>query len=329
MINVEPLLSNTCIVIVTYHPHSNIRNRIDELVKQYQCIVVVDNKSTEEEINYLKNEKIILIKNNCNMGIAYALNQGFEKAEQLGCKWIITMDQDSYLLPNAINVFNQVYNSYPNQNQLAMIAGNYVGDIKENILRYACSPEADYSEVDTIITSGCLTNIAIWREIGGFNEGYFIDNVDDEFCLRASLHNYKTLATNEIVLEHQIGEIIPAVIHPFKLIYPKKLKPGVVLNRKQKILRMLNIFNYRIRTYGPYNINYGVHSPNRWYYQGRNITATVLKYRKTHKIWCKQNIRSHTIKFVAMLLVDKHRYKKAFMYLKGVMHGLLKRSGPL
>lgn len=328
MINVEPLLSNTCIVIITFNPQPNIKNKIDELVEQYQC-VVVDNNSDKDELELLANEKLIIIRNNSNMGIAYALNQGLEKAEQLGWKWAITMDQDSYLHQNAMDVFNRIYNSYPNPNQIAMIAGNYVGDIKENILRYACSPEADYSEVDTIITSGCLTNIAIWREIGKFNNGYFIDNVDDEFCLRASLHNYKTLATNEVVLEHQIGEISPAVIKPFKLFYPKKLNPGVVLNRKQKIFRMLNIFNYRVRTYGPYNINYGVHSPSRWYYQGRNITATVLKYRKTHKHWCKQNIRSHTIKFAAMLLVDKHRYKKAFMYLKGVLHGLLRRRGPL
>lgn len=94
MINVEPLLSNTCIVIITFNPQPNIKNKIDELVEQYQC-VVVDNNSDKDELELLANEKLIIIRNNSNMGIAYALNQGLEKAEQLGWKWAITMDRSS------------------------------------------------------------------------------------------------------------------------------------------------------------------------------------------------------------------------------------------
>ena len=329
MITAEPHSSNTCIVIVTYHPQPYIKERIDELSQKFDSIIVVDNNSSTDEHEYLKNEKIVLIKNNTNLGIAQALNQGFEKAEELGYIWVITMDQDSRLMPQAMEVFLNIYHSYPNKNQLAMIAGNFF--IDEGIPTYPCSTNGMlYSQTDTAITSGCLTNVSVWKEIGGFDNNFFIDNVDDEFCLRASLYNYKTITTNQIILDHQIGEMkIWYYNRIFKFIAPKKISPDFYLSKSQRIFHKLNFFRYKLRTYGPFRLPYNEHSPTRWYYQGRNMFTLYSKYRKTNKTWCKEALRIHRRRFIIMMIVEKSRFRKAAMYFKGIFHGIIKRTGPI
>jgi rhamnosyltransferase len=44
-----------------------------------------------------------------------------------------------------------------------------------------------------VMTSGCLTNLAIWDESGGFSDELFIDEVDHDYCLNVRRHGYRVV----------------------------------------------------------------------------------------------------------------------------------------
>lgn len=99
-----------------------------------------------------------------------------------------------------------------------------------------------YKEIDYEMQSANLVNIEIWKNLGKYKENFFIDVVDYEYCIRAKKMGYKIFQCGEAILEHQ-----PAIT-----------KTKKVLNRSFK---------------------YGYCSPERIYYQARNLLWTANKYK--------------------------------------------------
>jgi rhamnosyltransferase len=60
-------------------------------------IIIIDNNSKDQLFlnQFLNDNQIFLLKNTENLGIAKALNQGFEIAIIKGHKWVLMFDQDS------------------------------------------------------------------------------------------------------------------------------------------------------------------------------------------------------------------------------------------
>ena len=108
------------------------------------------------------------------------------------------MDQDSYFESSAF--FNQVFNNdYPDT---AIIAASY------NTIHFKPRPSAytGLLEVDYVITSGNMLNITAWQMLNGFIDELFIDEVDNEFCIRARNKGFKILVTSNVHLLHKLGE---------------------------------------------------------------------------------------------------------------------------
>ncbi len=61
-------------------------------------------------------------------------------------------------------------------------------------------------ECRTVITSGSLMCLSVWRELGEFRGDYFIDGVDHEICLRARANDLLIARHGQVLMQHQIGE---------------------------------------------------------------------------------------------------------------------------
>nr|WP_241635356.1 hypothetical protein [Fusobacterium gastrosuis] len=55
------------------------------------------------------------------------------------------------------------------------------------------------------MTSGNFLNLEISKDIGDFEEKFFIDEVDHEYCYKIYKKGYKVLIINNIMLEHNLG----------------------------------------------------------------------------------------------------------------------------
>ncbi len=193
--------------IVTYNPDINIlHSNINAIIDQVEKIYIYDNGSGNIDeisllINTIQNSRIILISNEQNKGIAFALNRIMEISAENGFSWVITLDQDSVVPPNIISDNFDIINS-ESDSDLAII-GCIVND--RNVHKIADKKKEKYNLEPFWITSGSITNVRIWEKIGGFDEEMFIDFVDIEYCLRAGMNGYKILVNDDVILSHTIG----------------------------------------------------------------------------------------------------------------------------
>jgi rhamnosyltransferase len=49
--------------------------------------------------------------------------------------------------------------------------------------------------------------LAVWQTVGPFRDDFFIDFVDNEYCLRLRREGYRVLRANRAILEHAVGDI--------------------------------------------------------------------------------------------------------------------------
>ena len=202
-------LENIACIIVSYNIGSDIYKCYNSIKKQVGQVVIVDNGSNKETIRALKNiesdsdTSIIYLKK--NEGIAVALNYGVKAAIDLKYEWVLTMDNDSKAASSMIENMMNCYDSFPNykKEEIVSIAPTYVQEGSKVINNL----KMEYSYENLVITSGNLVKTDVFRKIGFFKENYFIDYVDNEFCLRILAEHKKIIQVNNAILEHNLGSV--------------------------------------------------------------------------------------------------------------------------
>ncbi len=190
--------------IVTFNPDLDcFLENLAALVKQCDDIVIVDNKSGNiQEIEQViqRYPQITLIKNDHNMGVAYALNQIVKHAGNAGYPWVLLLDQDSVIGDNLF----AVYHRYIDFDRVAILTPRIVDRTDTMPEQAAGEP---YEIIRKGITSGSYVNIPICEHLGCFDEAMFIDYVDFEYCYRVRQAGFVMLQCNETILLHQLGAI--------------------------------------------------------------------------------------------------------------------------
>jgi rhamnosyltransferase len=194
---------------------------VSAIIGQVDGLLLVDNGSehvneTEEWLNHKLNEKqsnqcfdqtakleeffsskILWEKNHQNLGVAKALNQMFEYAEEKGYDWVLTLDQDSVCPQNMITEYKK-YIDLPALGILTPLL------LDRNYDRVAES-QGEYEELKDCITSGSLSPLSAWKKCGGFTEELFIDYVDYDFNAKIREAGFKIYRINSVRILHEIG----------------------------------------------------------------------------------------------------------------------------
>ncbi|MGI1799525.1 glycosyltransferase family 2 protein [Priestia sp. TRN 1309] len=190
--------------IVLYNPEIDLLSKnIDAIISQVDLLILVDNASSNISLVkdlYNKSPKILIIQNETNKGIAYALNQIIHACEERNYPWVLTLDQDSTCANNLM----ETYMKYVNVNNIGILCPRIVDRnylVEENYSK----PEIEY--IETCITSGSFMNVNICKEIGYYDENMFIDLVDFEYCVRVQKAGFKIARLNSAILFHRLGEL--------------------------------------------------------------------------------------------------------------------------
>ena len=115
-------------LIVTFNPSIDFFSDLDSFYSQLDQIVLIDNGSNPEILSLLKREEqyrnrsLTVLYNKTNLGVATALNQGFQWAIARGYRQIVTFDQDSRPAPGMVSTLLDVYESYSTDESLAVVA---------------------------------------------------------------------------------------------------------------------------------------------------------------------------------------------------------------
>lgn len=277
------MMCKVAAIIVSYNPDSNLFDSINLLLNQVEKVIIVDNGSKEKYVKYIKSineDKIEIILNKENLGIATALNIGVRKALENGYKWILTMDQDSKASPDMVKKMFNVYNSINREERkdILSIFPNFVDEriqsIEEN------SNMNSYEYVDADITSGNLLRKEVFEKVGFFDDSLFIDLVDTDFCMRLNEKGIKMIKIRDAVLYHSLGE-------------SKTIKG---------ILGSFNTSN---------------HSALRRYYMTRNRFYIWEKYKGLNSFTLNRDKKLFKKEFVKIILGEKDKVNKIKMVLRG------------
>lgn len=297
--------SDTCAGIVVYNPDAGkLRNLIQQLSTQVDCIFVYDNGGLDQNISTTRENSATSIKvlgAGENVGISEALNDIFNAARSHNYKFIASFDQDSSIANEFIVQLRQNFLQLNRTNKIAAVAPIFIDarseghvfpvfQIQPFWIRKIYPADQDTSPIlaDLLITSGTLTSLDSWQAIGEFLGDMFIDHVDSEWCLRARARGYGLAVCPSIKMDHELSDDAPRrVLGRLVLIYSP--------------IRRYYAFRNTIRLIGM------SHTP-----RGLKIyLACTLLYR-----------------FFINTFVDKSM-KSIRAMLKGVFHGLIGRAGKI
>lgn len=239
--------------ITVYHPdRKRLWENIQAVLPQAAyLILIVNGKESFEEAGELIGKltedsgeeaagqpgKVRVLVNDKNLGVAHALNQAMSEGEKLGAEWVLTLDQDSVVTEG----FVEKLMAHSRTERVGIICPRVTDRNSKDATEKGVN---GWNYVLTCITSGSLTNVEIWRKIGGFNDRLFIDCVDHEYCARLVQAGYAIIQDNGVELLHEIG----------KLQYRSflGLGPYLVLNhsamRRYYLFRNINYFCYKYPT---------------------------------------------------------------------------------
>ncbi|MBR2045987.1 MAG: glycosyltransferase family 2 protein [Agathobacter sp.] len=188
--------------ITLYEPdvHRLLEN-IEAILPQVDKLICVDNGS--KNINEIKDRiqwkypDVDIIENEENLGIAKALNQIFEYAEEYVYDWVLTLDQDSVCPSNLM----EEYKKYIDIRDVGVLSPKMVDRNFEKEMK----TEKPYDYIDRCITSASLTSVDTWKKVNGFWEYLFIDFVDHDFCAKCKKLRIKIMRVNSVTLLHELG----------------------------------------------------------------------------------------------------------------------------
>jgi rhamnosyltransferase len=155
---------------------------------------------------------VIVIRHDHNEGIARGLNEGLHRARDLGCRWLLTSDQDSKFPDTYVDEISALAQSTGSLWEESVRVGAVGAGIVVNAggqLKYPITHVAGASgpveTTEEVIASGTLWNVGALLEVGGFDESLGLDAVDAAACLRLREAGYHIVVAPELRMEHELG----------------------------------------------------------------------------------------------------------------------------
>lgn len=289
-------------VIVSYNPDPDrFRALITSVVPQADHVVVVDNGSSPEMLEFLRDlaqqEDFKLIEFEKNRGIAVAHNAGIRYALDQGHDYVLLLDHDSLLMPDCVSRLLHAHQTLSDSGvPVAAVGPRYLDEtsgVQAPFLRFGrwdfmkiyCNGD-EVVEASVLISSGSLISSKALNAIGPMDESLFIDGVDWEWCFRASAAGYRLFGIAAATMSHTLGD------------------SGIRIMRWKVPL----------------------HSPLRHYYAYRN--AVLLCKRKVVPFSWKFHFSVRlVVRFAIYVVLAPHRIERCRYIFRGLHDGMLNRSG--
>lgn len=240
--------------VVTYNPDiERFIENVNSICSQVSKVIVFDNGSNNiSRISKIakKYNNLLLISCKKNRGLAYALNVICEKAAESDVDWILLLDQDSVSEEKCIKTFSEYFDL-----EKAAILCPVMFDSRRRVR--IPQKKNDYTEIEECIQSGAVYNVNILKEVGFFDEWYFIDYIDYDYCISVRRKGYKIYQINSLLLDQEASTIKTVFCHDFFM----------------KAARKLNLEFLAKLSYRP------IIKPRRSYYTARNRVYYIYKNR--------------------------------------------------
>lgn len=279
--------------MVVYNPDSTLEQNIKALLNEVARLIVVDNcsepsvRSRMAALAAACNFEVIW--NNENTGLAAGLNTGIRDAlANEKYQWIATFDQDSRVFPGFSTAMLAAQAACPFRDRVAIIAPHHLLSSEDGETTPHNDPQLQ--EITVALQSGSFFSRSALKDVGLFDESFFIDYVDFEYCLRLRNHGYRLIEATDAPIYHLVGT---PTRHRFL---------GITCT----------VFN---------------HSALRRYYAARNRLRVYRRYVFSDPRWIGHDMWSWFKEIVKLVLFESNRLEKLAFVARGAWDAIRGRGG--
>lgn len=290
LINVRGIKMKIAAVVILYNPAHDVAKNIQSYFGAIDKLYIVDNSlkaASQVRETFINQKNVVYLHDGENKGIAARLNQVIKLAKEDGYDWLLTMDQDSFFEKGEFNNYLHCCENFDRKETVSMF-GIFFSESAGH------STDCDFINVKHLITSGTLMNLKLNEYIGEFDENFFIDEVDFEYCLRSVSVGFKIIQFSNIFLNHSLGEVS----------YHRSFKNN---KTTQRVL----------------------HSPERLYYITRNFLYVQSKYKTIFPGEIKERRKILFNRVKNNLLYNKERTRVLKYIAKGILDFRQSKMGKL
>jgi rhamnosyltransferase len=206
-------VSNQVLAVVpSYRPNSDeLLALVTELTSQGISVVVADDASpctVDPLLRAAADLGARVVRHASNAGIARSLNDGLRFADEVGARWLLTVDQDSTLPPDYLVALLAAADSAElliGPGAVGAVAAGGIADAS-GALSY---PVTNVDGVDTtaeVIQTGTIWAVDALLALGGFDESLGIDAVDAAACLALRKAGMRIVLDPGIEITHRVGD---------------------------------------------------------------------------------------------------------------------------
>ena len=219
-------VSDATSVIVNYNSGDRLTSLLDDLEREVEAIVVVDNASTDGSLHAAEGRsKVTIVRNDDNRGFAAAANQG---AALAATTWVLFTNPDIHLRAGDVTALLAAVPA-----SVAAIAPLQVdehggpkvetGGYRPTLGRYLVwalvpvrfhrtwgpwiAPPFPTSDTDVDWVSGALLAVRrdVFASLGGFDERFFLYHEDVDLGRRARRAGYRIWVRPSVHLYHEVA----------------------------------------------------------------------------------------------------------------------------
>ena len=184
------------VLVVFYHPNPSDIGLLTELRNADMPSYLIDNTPDGGQTSLLTDtdKPFVWIHRGSNIGLSRAFNQGFNRARSDGFTHVLVLDQDTRIT----------------QQSLYFMAENLARQPQTGMLNFGQRGPETASQCKArllVINSATVFDLDCHSVVNGFNERYFVDCVDYDYCwrcLKADRPVYQILGTPG--LDHLTGQ---------------------------------------------------------------------------------------------------------------------------
>jgi len=277
--------------IVAYNPGPEMQLTVCSVLPQVSKVFVIDNASSRESgvvLSELCAELgVVLTVNKENIGVAGAYNQAASMAISQGYEWMLLLDQDSVA---PVGLVERLMRGIDRRERSPLPAVLCPLSIRSDPSRHQSAvPDADVA-VDSCMNAGSIVRLAAWKSVGGYDEDFFMDYADHEFCFRCRDHGWGIVQVGGAVMVHTGGS---PTWHRF-------------------LWRRFVTSN---------------HSSLRRYYITRNQILFYRKYWRSDTRWVLRDACYAVIRAVFVVLLESNKREKVNAIGAGIVDGFRGVSG--
>lgn len=271
-------------VATAFHPDERLTAVVEAALKSCVRVIVVDNTpgdaaSSAEALAELPG--VTVLRDGRNRGLAGALNAGVAEVKNSeDVEVVLFLDQDSVLTEDLVLGLTAHFDD-----PAVGIAAPAPWDEEQGrFYEPGTEKGPDVADRDVVITSGMVVRRSVLEAVGPFRTEFFVDHVDNDFCLRVRAAGYRILRDKRYKLAHSLGQ------------------------RKQHKLPGVSVASSRHPTW-------------RLYWIARNGTVLIREHRKDAPVWARNTAAYLVWWFLLRTLIEAPRGPRALAMLRGFRDG--------